>query len=368
MPLFMDFHIISDITVDEVKRAHVADLEVQDKYNVRYHQFWVNEEAGTLFCLIEGPDKESCEKVHKEAHGNIACQIVEVEKGFYKAVMGEAFQIDHGLVMHKDGKIDQAYRFVLVADIRGNTRAEGISDVKKLIMPDKPKELIRRIIPVYQGREIKNTDSVIAVFTEADQVTACAIEIQNELLNRIDTSEEDVWNITFKIGIGGGQPVTMQDEFFKKTIRLAQRLSLIAGNNEIVASNLVRKLSDLDEKLHKHKHLKFIQSPEEKFLEKFFDITEQKLSDHSFNIERLCRDIGISRPQLYRKITSATGRSPNSFIRDVKMKKALALIREKEFNVSEISMLVGYNNPSYFSRCFQDTYGITPSRYLSKNL
>lgn len=362
MPIFMDFHIISDITVDEVKRGHLADLEVQDKYNVKYHQFWVNEEAGTLFCLIEGPDKESCEKVHKEAHGNVACQIVEVESGFYKAIMGESFQIDHGLVMHKDGKIDKAYRFVLVVDIRGITKAEDIGEFKKLVLPDKPRKLIRRILPGYQGREIRNTDSMIAVFAQAERAVACAFEIQNQLLKRIDTSQDDAWNITFKIGIGGGQPVTMQDEFFEKTIRLAQRLCLIAEENEIVASNLVRKLSDLDEKIHKQEHLKFIQSPDEKFLEKLFDITEQKLSDHSFNIERLCRDIGISRTQLYRKVTAVTGRSPVAFIRDIRLNKALLLIKENKYNLSEIALEIGYNSPSYFSKCFRDKYGVKASK------
>mgnify|MGYP003546818225 FL=1 len=73
MPLYMDFHKIENLTVEAVKTAHIADVAIQEKYGVRYHQFWVNELAGTVFCLMEGPDKESCEAVHHEAHGNIAC-------------------------------------------------------------------------------------------------------------------------------------------------------------------------------------------------------------------------------------------------------------------------------------------------------
>lgn len=361
MPLFMDFHIIEDITVDEVKRAHIADLEVQDKYDVTYHQFWVNENAGTLFCLIEGPDKESCKNVHREAHGNIACQITEVEEGFFKSLMGESFTVDHGLVLGREGKIDDATRFILAVDIRGNTKARGIKDLNKLFLPDAPKKLIRRMIPIYHGRHIQGNDYVMAAFDDADNAISCAIEIQAELLKNIDLNRENGWNITFRIGISGGQPVTMGNDFFEKTILLAHRLCLISGENEMVVSSLVKKCCNIDKKI---KPLKSIQLPEEEFLKTLVEITENKMSDSSFTVKRLCREIGISRPQLYRKIVSITGKSPNHFIRDIKMKRAMVLIKERNLNISEISLQVGYNNPSYFSRCFQNAYGIAPSRFL----
>ena len=119
MPLFMDFHQIENVTVEDVKAAHIADEAIQDQYGVKYHQFWVNQEAGTIFCLIEGPDKESCQTVHRLAHGNIACALTEVEPGFYKIFMGEGVHVDQGgLVKHDDGTIDLGYRNILVASIR----------------------------------------------------------------------------------------------------------------------------------------------------------------------------------------------------------------------------------------------------------
>jgi len=364
MPLFMDYHIVADINIDAVKKGHMADKSVQDKYGVRYVQFWVNEEAGTIFCLIEAPDKESCERVHQEAHGNIACKIIKVESGFYKLFMGEAQQLDHGIVMGKDGELDKAYRFVLVIDIWGITKATESDDLKHLIIPDKPKKLIRQIIPSYNGREIKNGDfgGIICVFTEADEAMACAIEIQKDLLKRVENPDDVSWNITFKIGVGGGQPVTMNDHFFESTIRLAQRLSLIAENSEIVASNLVRKLSAIEEKPKSNAVLKSIHLAEEEFLQQLFDITEENISDHEFNVEKLCRDIGISRTQLYRKVKSTTGNSPVAFIRDIRLNKALSLIKENKYNLSEIAMEIGYSNPSYFSKCFRDKYGVTASK------
>lgn len=365
MPLFMDYHIISDITIDEAKRAHIADKSVQDKYGVKYHQFWVNKEAGTIFCLIEAPDKESCEKVHNEAHGDIACKIVEVEGGFYKLFMGASHKLDHGIVLEKDGNLDKAYRFVMVIDVLGITKAKDSDDLTQLIFPDKPKKLIRRIIPTYNGREFRNSDynDTVAVFTTADEAMACAVEIQNNFLNRIDNLEDPAWNITFKISIAGGQPVTMDDNFFEKTIRLSQRLNLIADEGEILASNLVRKLSDID-RLNYNPSFKAIQSAEEEFLEELFDITEKNLSDIDFNVEKLCQNIGMSRSQLYRKVKAITGNTPVRFIRDIRLKKALSLIIENKFNLSEIAMEIGYNNPSYFSKCFRDKYGVNASNVV----
>lgn len=363
MPLFMDYHIISDINIDAVKQGHMADRSVQDKYGVKYIQFWVNQDAGTIFCLIEAPDKEACEKVHREAHGNIACKIIKVESGFYKLFMGEPHQLDHGIVIGKDGDLDKAYRFVLAIDIWGITKATGSDDLKHLIIPDKPIKLIRQIIPSYNGRVIKNSDynDLVAVFTKPDEAVDCAIEVQKELLKRMETSEDPSWNIAFKMGIGGGQPVTMDDELFEKTIRLSRRLSLIADDREIIASNLVRKLSGIEEKPKNNLTLKAIQSAEEEFLEQLFDITEKNLSDDAFNVEKLCRNIGISRTQLYRKVTAVTGRSPVVFIRDVRLNRALTLIKENKYNLSEIALEIGYNNPSYFSKCFRDKYGVKAS-------
>jgi AraC-like DNA-binding protein len=109
-----------------------------------------------------------------------------------------------------------------------------------------------------------------------------------------------------------------------------------------------------------------LNTTEETFITKLYAISEERLADENFTVEFLCRDIGISRPQLYRKTISLTGKSPISFIRDLRMHKALSLIKKKEANISEIALEVGYNNPSYFAKCFHDKYGCTPSRFTDQ--
>ncbi|GAA5520714.1 hypothetical protein Asal01_00647 [Fodinibius salicampi] len=88
MPLYMDIHYVGEISVADIREAHIKDLEVQEKYGVTYHQYWYNKEVGTVFCLMEGPDKDACIATHKEAHGFTACNIIEVEGGLYDLFMG----------------------------------------------------------------------------------------------------------------------------------------------------------------------------------------------------------------------------------------------------------------------------------------
>ena len=83
MPLFMDVHhsLPDGATAKDVAEAHMADLEIQGKYGVRYLNYWVDAEAGKVFCLVEAPDAAAAHRVHREAHGLVADEIYPVEQG-----------------------------------------------------------------------------------------------------------------------------------------------------------------------------------------------------------------------------------------------------------------------------------------------
>ena len=82
MPLFMDSHKnIEGLTTEAVADAHQKDLETQGKYGVEILKYWFNEEKGEVFCLFDAPNAETAEAVHREAHGLMADDIVEVEEG-----------------------------------------------------------------------------------------------------------------------------------------------------------------------------------------------------------------------------------------------------------------------------------------------
>jgi len=82
MPLYMDIHRnVEGLTPEAVAEAHKKELEVQDEYGVKYHRYWYNDETGEVFCLAEAPSKEAAEPVHREAHGLVADEIIEVKEG-----------------------------------------------------------------------------------------------------------------------------------------------------------------------------------------------------------------------------------------------------------------------------------------------
>jgi hypothetical protein len=83
MPLFMDVHenLPEGATATDVAKAHAADVETQDKYGVNYIRYWVNDQEGKVFCLVEAPDAETAITVHREAHGLVADRIHEVQEG-----------------------------------------------------------------------------------------------------------------------------------------------------------------------------------------------------------------------------------------------------------------------------------------------
>jgi hypothetical protein len=82
MTLFMDVHNLDGaVTIDDVKQAHAADLEHQDGQDVHYLRYWVAEDEGKIFCLVDAPTAEAANTVHREAHGLVADDIFPVVEG-----------------------------------------------------------------------------------------------------------------------------------------------------------------------------------------------------------------------------------------------------------------------------------------------
>ena len=361
MPLFMDFHKMENVTIEDVKTAHKADLAIQKKYGVKYHQFWVNKEASAVFCLVEGPNKESCEAVHREAHDNIACAITEVEGGIYKTLMGESMWVDHGLVHSENYDIDLGYRNILVASVYSNTKATHSNNLSLFQTPHWARQLILEKIAAFNGREIKweTDDSLIGVFNDSTKAVTCALNIQHQL----NQSQQNQSAIIFRMGISAAQPVTENGDFFIDAIRLAHRICNVAKDNQVLVSSLTKKLYKENDLMAGLSSFKSLDIAEEKFVTSLLAIAELKLSDCSFSVDDLSNEICISRPQLYRKITAISGRSPHDLIHDLRMDKALTLLKRKTGNIAEIAFETGFNSPSYFTKCFTDKFGCTPSAF-----
>lgn len=91
------------------------------------------------------------------------------------------------------------------------------------------------------------------------------------------------------------------------------------------------------------------------------------MDDSELNVNKLSEKCGVSTKQLYRRIKATTGMTTVAYIRNQRLKKAASLLSKGAFSVSEIMYMVGFSNPSYFTRCFSEEYGVAPSEFASKD-
>jgi AraC-like DNA-binding protein len=96
-------------------------------------------------------------------------------------------------------------------------------------------------------------------------------------------------------------------------------------------------------------------------------VVEAHLDDVDLDVTTLCREIGISRAQLHRKLKSLTGQSTSEFVRTHRLQRASELLKGKYGNVTEVAFAVGFQSQSYFARCFRQQYGMSPSEYLHQD-
>lgn len=133
----------------------------------------------------------------------------------------------------------------------------------------------------------------------------------------------------------------------------------------------VRSLIERKRELEKKIRMEMIARPheisamsaDEKLLEQIVKIIEDNIADSDFNVNSLCDHLSISSKQLYRKCKQFLNMTPVEYIRYVRLKKAALLLEQHRFNVSEAMYMVGFNNQSYFSRCFLKEFGVTPQQY-----
>ena len=103
-------------------------------------------------------------------------------------------------------------------------------------------------------------------------------------------------------------------------------------------------------------------SMEEKFLMRVKNAVDEHLDDEHFSVEELSKEVGMSRAQLHRKLIALTGKSASRFVRNYRLGHAYQLLQNKVGTVSEIAYRVGYSSPAYFTKCFTEDFGISPSQ------
>ena len=243
MPLYMDIHNLQGATAEQIAKAHAADLEVQGKYHVKYLKYWFNESHGKAFCLVDAPSPEAAQLVHREAHGQTAERIIEVEPALVEALLG-AGEIDpSGAVLVPGGagnERDPAIRTILFTDIVGSTN-EALGDDAGMALLGVHNTIVRDALTAEGGREVKHTgDGIMASFVSAAAAVRCATRIQRALAKHQEEHTE--YPLKVRIGAAAGEPVEREHDLFGATVQLAARLCSHAQPDQILVSNVVAEL------------------------------------------------------------------------------------------------------------------------------
>ncbi|PWJ37995.1 hybrid sensor histidine kinase/response regulator transcription factor [Sediminitomix flava] len=106
---------------------------------------------------------------------------------------------------------------------------------------------------------------------------------------------------------------------------------------------------------------------DQEFIDMFTKVIEENISDVELDVTFICRTLGYSRSNLYKKVKQTTGCSINQFIRQAKFKKAVMLLASENLSIQEVMEKVGFQSPSYFTRAFKKEFGVTPSKYIKMN-
>jgi YesN/AraC family two-component response regulator len=109
-----------------------------------------------------------------------------------------------------------------------------------------------------------------------------------------------------------------------------------------------------------------VESYSEKLLQETIQFINKHISDPEINIDKMCKEIGISHSSLYRKVKLQTGMTLNELTRSIKLKKAAQLIKSKKYSIAEIMDETGFTNHSYFAKCFKNEYNMSPREYAEK--
>ena len=109
-----------------------------------------------------------------------------------------------------------------------------------------------------------------------------------------------------------------------------------------------------------------VTSLDERMLRKCIEVVEQYMDDSDLNVDKMCAEAGMSRPQLYRKLKSLTGLSINQFIRSIRLKRAAQILSQDASSIKEVMFQVGFSNSSYFTRAFKEEFNCTPKEYADR--
>lgn len=346
-------NVLPSINVPTLMMQRVNDIDVK----IEEGRFIAKRIKGATFVEFDGDD-------HLFWTGNT------------EEVLDEMITFIRELKPNQDSK-HQQLRTIMIASVSSNL----LDSSNNSLVSINKEQVNQQFIQKYRGilHQMEN-NICIATFEGPSKAVHCCIDFQNAM---------SAINMNVSTGIHVGECVIVAGKL-KETIAInrAREIQSLAKINQILVTQTVKgllidaglKFSKIDNN-HFPKLLPPLYVVEDRYsepllismlniknmqengflLERVLKCIDDNLSNEYFNVELLCREIGLSERQLQRKLKAATIKSPNQIIRSVRLHRAKELLLKKSKNIAEVAFQTGFSNPSYFSKCFKKEFNITPS-------
>lgn len=364
MPIYMDRHDVSEsVTAENVAQLHKEDLKIQKQFNCRGLTYWYDDIKKIAFCLLEAPNKESIHNMHNCAHGEVPNLILEVDEKLVESFLGriedpdQTSSNDLNIINDPAQRTLMAVRFMAIS-LQGIRLSQLKSNMEQAIT------LIAGLLEKFGGRLTEHKNGYLLIsFKSAHQAVMCAFELENLFNDKIAGLYNS--NSQIKIGVATGMPVVANKTFFEDTIKLVDRLCFIDKANIVISSEVENLFitENLNAPYDKTK-IHTVTVSEENFLNTLLDFIEGEWHNSELEVDDFDLPLAMSRTQVYRNVMLLTGKSPNSFIKEYRLNRALERTNQNIYTISEIAYDTGFNSQSYFSKCFLRRFGLLPSDYM----
>ena len=237
MPIYMDRHYMQGATPRAIADAHEKDLLVQGEYGVRFLTYWFDEQRSMVFCLVSSPNQQVITEVHKDAHGGLPNEIIEVDPATVEAFLGRV--TDPPVDGRHQGSVDSAFRAIMFTDLTDFTSTTvRLGDSAAMELLRVHNSLTGEALLGFGGRRVKHTgDGIMASFESVPNAARCACAIQNSF-SKHNVSNPDT-RMQLRIGLSVGEPVEEHGDLFGAAVQLAARICALAQPDQILVADAV---------------------------------------------------------------------------------------------------------------------------------
>lgn len=259
---------------------------------------------------MDAPHKKACIDLHMTAHGIGACNVIELSSEIdFKAFLGEGSKDENDMALTTSGEIDTGYRTLIMISL-----VDFTEDYGRHI----PIEEVYRLVKKHHGSIVNQpSDKIMASFVKASDAISCCMA-------SYDLLEFNPRNIDYTMAMVTGKPVDeVGSDFFGEAKERLQTLCQIGLGNSIYIDAATRALTKGEHETSSKGKTKilFVSENDFSFYDRLFKILDEKVNDSDLKSEYLCKSLGLSKAQTYRKLKSLTGMSPNELIREMLLQK-----------------------------------------------